>query len=56
MKSTRLKDLIKNQSSEISFEEYRVRYATERFLLRLQESTYKDNFVIKDGFFAWSDV
>lgn len=56
MKSTRLKDLIKNQSSEISFEEYRVRYAKERFLLRLQESTYKDNFVIKDGFFAWSDV
>ena len=50
MKSTRLKDLIKNQSSEISFEEYRVRYATERFLLRLQESAYKDNFVIKGGF------
>ena len=50
MKSNRLKDLIKTENSEISFEEYRIRYATERFLLRLQESEYKDNFIIKGGF------
>ncbi|BDR58053.1 nucleotidyl transferase AbiEii/AbiGii toxin family protein [Xylocopilactobacillus apicola] len=50
MKSNRLKDLIKTQNSKISFEEYRIRYATERFLLRLQDSEYKDNVVIKGGF------
>lgn len=50
MKSSRLKDLIKNQNKEISFEEYRIRYATERFLLRLQESPYKDNLILKGGF------
>lgn len=50
MKSNRLKDLIKAENSEISFEEYRIRYAAERFLLRLQESDYRDNFIIKGGF------
>lgn len=50
MKSNRLKDIIKSKNSRISFEEYRIRYATERFLARLQESKYKDNFVIKGGF------
>ncbi|MCQ9210327.1 nucleotidyl transferase AbiEii/AbiGii toxin family protein [Granulicatella seriolae] len=50
MKSNRLKDLIKAENSKISFEEYRIRYAAERFLLRLQESDYRDNFIIKGGF------
>lgn len=54
MNSTRLRDLIKNKSSEISFEEYRIRYATERFLLRLQKSPYRENFVIKGGFLLGS--
>lgn len=50
MKSKRLSDLIKNKDKAISAEEYRIRYATERFLLRLQESEYKENFIIKGGF------
>ncbi|OTN77530.1 hypothetical protein A5886_002630 [Enterococcus sp. 8G7_MSG3316] len=50
MKPNRLKDLIKSKNPEISFEEYRIRYATERFLSRLQESEYKANFIIKGGF------
>ena len=54
MKSTRLRDLIKNKPAEIGFEEYRIRYATERFLLRLQKSDYRDNFVIKGGFLLGS--
>lgn len=37
MNSNRLKDLIKNQDTSISSEEYRIRYATERFLLRIQK-------------------
>ncbi|MGM0329127.1 MULTISPECIES: nucleotidyl transferase AbiEii/AbiGii toxin family protein [Enterococcus] len=50
MNSNRLKDIIKTKNLGISFEEYRIRYATERFLSRLQESNYKDNFIIKGGF------
>lgn len=50
MKSSRLKDLIKNKDSSISFKEYRIRYATERFILRLQKSKYRDKFVLKGGF------
>lgn len=50
MNSARLKSLIKNQNTNISFEEYRVRYATERFLARIQESNYKDKLILKGGF------
>ena len=50
MKSSRLRDVIKGKESAISFEEYRIRYASERFLLRLQASPYSDNFIIKGGF------
>lgn len=50
MKSNRLKDLIRNQSNSISFEEYRLRYATERFLVRIQESNYRDKLILKGGF------
>ena len=50
MRPERLRDLIKNRGSEISFDEYRLRYAAERFLLRLQESSYKDKLIIKGGF------
>lgn len=50
MNSNRLKDLIKNQSTSISSEEYRIRYATERFLLRIQKSSYRDNLILKGGF------
>ncbi|MBO0461155.1 MULTISPECIES: nucleotidyl transferase AbiEii/AbiGii toxin family protein [unclassified Enterococcus] len=50
MNSNRLKDIIKTRNSGISVEEYRIRYATERFLSRLQESDYKDNFILKGGF------
>ncbi len=54
MKATRLRDLIRNKPAGISFEEYRIRYTTERFLLRLQKSDYRDNFVIKGGFLLGS--
>lgn len=52
MKSDRLRDLIKNQTknSVVSFEEYRLRYASERFLSRLDKSEYRENFIIKGGF------
>lgn len=50
MKSSRLRDLIKNQDRSISFEEYRLRYVSERFLMRMQKSQYKDNFILKGGF------
>lgn len=50
MKPNRLKDLIKNQNSSVSFEEYRLRYATERFLVRIQASAYKDRLILKGGF------
>lgn len=50
MKPNRLKDLIKNQASSVSFEEYRLRYATERFLVRIQASAYKDKLILKGGF------
>lgn len=50
MKSNRLKDLIKNQDTSISSEEYRIRYATERFLLRVQKSSYRENLILKGGF------
>lgn len=50
MNSDRLRDLIRNQNSNISFEEYRIRYATERFLLRVQKSAYDKNLVLKGGF------
>ncbi|MFK4935461.1 nucleotidyl transferase AbiEii/AbiGii toxin family protein [Lactococcus garvieae] len=50
MNSNRLKDLIKNQDTSISSEEYRIRYATERFLLRVQKSSYRDNLILKGGF------
>lgn len=36
--------------SNVSFEEYYVRFATERFLARLQKSSYRDKFIIKGGF------
>lgn len=50
MKSTRLKDLINNKDTSISFQEYRLRYATERFLMRVKESQFKDNLILKGGF------
>lgn len=50
MKFTRLKDLIKNKDSQVSFQDYRLRYATERFLMRVQASSYKDKLIIKGGF------
>ncbi|GGI65355.1 nucleotidyl transferase AbiEii/AbiGii toxin family protein [Enterococcus alcedinis] len=50
MNSNRLKDLIKNQNKNMSFEEYRIRYAIERFLSRLQISQYKENLILKGGF------
>ncbi|WDA67279.1 nucleotidyl transferase AbiEii/AbiGii toxin family protein [Lactococcus lactis] len=50
MNSNRLKDLIKNQDTSISSEEYRIRYATERFLLRVQRSSYRDKLILKGGF------
>lgn len=50
MNSNRLKDLIKNQDTSISSEEYRIRYATERFLLRVQKSSYRDKLILKGGF------
>ncbi|MGM0110068.1 nucleotidyl transferase AbiEii/AbiGii toxin family protein [Enterococcus sp. DIV0187] len=50
MNSQRLKDLIKNMPDSVSFEEYYVRFATERFLARLQKTAYLDKFVIKGGF------
>lgn len=50
MNSNDLRMLINEQSKAISFEEYRIRYATERFLLRLQESKYKENLILKGGF------
>lgn len=50
MKSNRLKDLIRNQSHSVSFEEYRLRYATERFLVRIQKSNFRDKIILKGGF------
>ena len=53
MKNDRLRDLIKNKAQEagnISYDELRVRYAAERFLIRLQQSSYSDNLILKGGF------
>ncbi|GAA2944800.1 nucleotidyl transferase AbiEii/AbiGii toxin family protein [Enterococcus raffinosus] len=51
MNSDRLRDLIKAKKGSIaSAEELRIRYATERFLLRVQASPYKDKLILKGGF------
>lgn len=50
MHSNRLRDLIKNQDQALSFEEYRLRYAAERFLMRIQASHYRNKLVLKGGF------
>lgn len=51
MNSDRLSDLIKAKKGSIaSAEELRIRYATERFLLRVQASPYKDKLILKGGF------
>lgn len=50
MNSTRLKSLIQNKDTGVSFEEYRIRYATERFLSRLESSEYKNKMILKGGF------
>lgn len=50
MDSNRLAQLIRNQNNQMSFEELRIRYATERFLCRVAESQYRDNLVLKGGF------
>lgn len=50
MNSDRLRDLIKAKKGSIaSAEELRIRYATERFLLRVQASPYKDKLILKGG-------
>lgn len=50
MKNTRLTDLIATRNDDIGIENYRIRYATERFLTRLSASQYKEKFVLKGGF------
>ena len=50
MKTDRLRDLIKNKDPKISFDEYRMRYAAERFLMRVQQSSYRDRLILKGGF------
>ncbi|OJG81104.1 hypothetical protein RV13_GL003034 [Enterococcus raffinosus] len=46
-----MRDLIKAKKGSIaSAEELRIRYATERFLLRVQASPYKDKLILKGGF------
>lgn len=54
MKSNRLADLIRNvkirDGHSINDQELRIRYALERFLSRLAQSDYRDNFVLKGGF------
>ena len=47
MKNTRLTDLIATRNDDIGIENYRIRYATERFLTRLSASQYKEKFVLK---------
>lgn len=41
---------IRMLDNAISTEEFRIRYATERFLARVQQSGYRENLVIKGGF------
>src|SRR5690554_4034158 len=54
MNSLSLKDKInqiRNINNEtVSFEDLRIKYASERFLIRLSKSKYKENFVLKGGF------
>lgn len=46
MNYDRLRDLIKNQTTDISFEDYKLRYAGERFLIRLEQTLFKNSFKI----------
>lgn len=54
MQSARLSDLIRGlevkDGETINAQELRIRYALERFLTRLSQSDYRDNFVLKGGF------
>lgn len=50
MKNDRLRDLIKNMDRRISYDEYRLRYAAERFLMRMQQSPYQGHLILKGGF------
>lgn len=50
MKNARLKNLIATRKDDVGIENYRIRYATERFLIRLLVSRYKEKFVLKGGF------
>lgn len=53
MNSTRLKELLKNKSKEknIDFNTLLRTYIYERFIERLSVSEYKDNFILKGGFY-----
>lgn len=50
MDRQRYQALTKKLSGTLTDSEKNVRYATERFLARLQQSPYKDNFILKGGF------
>lgn len=50
MNYDRLRDLIKNQTTDISFEDYKLRYAGERFLMRLKQTPFKNSLILKGGF------
>ncbi|PTQ85972.1 nucleotidyltransferase AbiEii toxin of type IV toxin-antitoxin system [Trichococcus patagoniensis] len=54
MQSARLSDLIRSLKMKggetINVQELRIRYALERFLMRLSQSDFRDNFVLKGGF------
>lgn len=42
--------MIRNMHGNVGYEEYYVRFVTERFLARLETTPYLDKFVIKGGF------